>query len=380
MWPFTDPDDEAVDQTAARALAEAEPPTLWLLGKTGAGKTSIVHELTGSEAAEIGNGFAPCTQTAARYDFPDSEAPVLRFLDTRGLGETDYDPAADLAAFGDRTHLTVLVVRAADQSLDQVVKTARAIRSQRPSRPTLLVLTCLHEAAGGDVSDEAWGQSSERPLPPESQPELRRLVAAQYDRFEGLFDRAVLVDLTPLEWGLADPRFGHEALRRAILDLMPQAQRQATRVALHETAAGGEAPHAHIIGYATAAAGAAAVPIPLIDLPAVASLQWKLTRDIAARHQQSFDRAARQRLAGLIGGRAVIGLAVRGLLKAVPVVGSAVNAAAAFAATYGAGMAADAYFAAMATDPAHAPNAAELRAIYDAQLKRAMTLWRVGEE
>ena len=64
---------------------------VWLLGKTGAGKTAIVAALTGDLRAEVGRGFEPCTWTASFYDVPP-EAPLLRFLDTRGLGEASYDP------------------------------------------------------------------------------------------------------------------------------------------------------------------------------------------------------------------------------------------------------------------------------------------------
>ena len=63
--------------------AQAIPvPVLWLLGKTGAGKSSLIRALTGE--AEVGEGFAPCTRTAMAYDYPP-ERPVMRFLDTRGV-------------------------------------------------------------------------------------------------------------------------------------------------------------------------------------------------------------------------------------------------------------------------------------------------------
>jgi 50S ribosome-binding GTPase len=75
----------------ARQRAQAIAPVVWLLGKTGAGKTAIVAALTGDPYAEVGEGFEPCTRTAAYHDVPP-EAPLLRFLDTRGLGEVDYDP------------------------------------------------------------------------------------------------------------------------------------------------------------------------------------------------------------------------------------------------------------------------------------------------
>ena len=82
---------DATIQESARNTALV----VWLLGKTGAGKTAIVAALTGDPRAEVGQGFEPCTRTAAFYDVPP-EAPLLRFLDTRGLGEADYDPASDI--------------------------------------------------------------------------------------------------------------------------------------------------------------------------------------------------------------------------------------------------------------------------------------------
>ena len=85
-------------------------PVVWLLGKTGAGKSSLVRSLTGVGAAEIGNGFAPCTRTAHAFDFPQ-DRPVMQFLDTRGLGEVGYDPAEDLAQCEARSHAILAVAR-----------------------------------------------------------------------------------------------------------------------------------------------------------------------------------------------------------------------------------------------------------------------------
>src|ERR1700692_4590110 len=92
----------------ARKRAQSIAPVVWLLGKTGAGKTAIVAALTGDPRAEGGGGFEPCTQTAAFYDAPP-EVPLLRFLDTRGLGEADYDPARDIAWCEGQSHLLLVV-------------------------------------------------------------------------------------------------------------------------------------------------------------------------------------------------------------------------------------------------------------------------------
>src|SRR5437879_8369639 len=81
-------------------LRERTPvPVFWLFGKTQSGKTSIVKYLTGACEAEIGTGFRPCTRFSRTYNFPTAEAPILTFLDTRGLDEPGYDPTEDIASF-----------------------------------------------------------------------------------------------------------------------------------------------------------------------------------------------------------------------------------------------------------------------------------------
>src|SRR5512145_1879132 len=90
----------------ARTLA----PLVWLIGKVQSGKTSIVRTLTGASDAEIGAGFRACTRTARIFDFP-ADVPIVRFLDTRGLGEAAYDASEDIAFSEERAHLILAVVK-----------------------------------------------------------------------------------------------------------------------------------------------------------------------------------------------------------------------------------------------------------------------------
>src|SRR3981189_2789191 len=100
------------DAEDVRKRAQSIAPVVWLLGKTGAGKTAIVAALTGDPRAEVGAGFEPCTRKAALYDVPP-EAPLLRFLDTRGLDEADYDPAKDIDWCEAQSHLLLVVMKVA---------------------------------------------------------------------------------------------------------------------------------------------------------------------------------------------------------------------------------------------------------------------------
>ncbi|MGM0450779.1 MAG: GTPase, partial [Pseudomonadota bacterium] len=103
-------DAERLSAALASAREHQPPPVVWLLGKAQSGKTSIIRALTGSTRAEIGNGFQACTRTASFYDFPE-QAPVVRFLDTRGLGEVAYDAGEDLAFCESQSHLVMAVMK-----------------------------------------------------------------------------------------------------------------------------------------------------------------------------------------------------------------------------------------------------------------------------
>src|SRR5258707_235718 len=131
------------DPEDVRKRAQSSAPIVWLLGKTGAGKTAIVAALTGDPRAEIGEGFEPCTRTAVFYDVPP-EVPLLRFLDTRGLGEADYDPANDIAWCEGQSHLLLMVMQVADPAQHAVLRVLQQARRRHPDWPVIVAQTGLH--------------------------------------------------------------------------------------------------------------------------------------------------------------------------------------------------------------------------------------------
>src|ERR1700741_4821767 len=112
-------DTEVPIAESARRLA----PVVWVLGKVQSGKTSIVRSLTQATDADIGAGFRACTKTARIFDFP-GEAPIVRFLDTRGLGEAAYAPSEDLAFCESRSHMILAVMKAMDPQQQAVLEAA----------------------------------------------------------------------------------------------------------------------------------------------------------------------------------------------------------------------------------------------------------------
>jgi len=118
------------DTQSARQRAQGSALVVWLLGKTGAGKTAVVAALTGDPRAEVGQGFEPCTRTAAFYDVPP-EAPLLRFLDTRGLGEASYDPASDISWCEGQSHLVLVAMQVSDPVQHVVLHALQQARRRR---------------------------------------------------------------------------------------------------------------------------------------------------------------------------------------------------------------------------------------------------------
>lgn len=360
-------------------LSQAPIPYLWLFGKTGSGKTSIIRCLTGAENAVIGKGFRPQTREARLFSFPDDETPIVEFLDTRGIGEARYDPAADIADFDARSHLVIVTVRATDQATDEIVRPLRQLRQASRQRPVLLAVTCLHDAYPGQQHPEPDPyDNSLRPLPEAVPEDLRRVLQAHYDRFDGLFDRAVPIDLTPISEGFAVPEFGGQRLKQAILDLLPGAYRQTLLQMEQLSEALGEMHQERvapiILAHSVLAATAAAVPVPWVDIPAVMAIQSHLTYRLAHINQQPLDAATLGQVGGAVGGRVAARMGIREALKFIPWVGAAVNAAAAFALTYASGWVWNWYF--LEIRQGHVPSSEELRTMYQRELQKAMKVWR----
>lgn len=369
--------DEQLHHHLERLREHLPVPILWLFGKTQSGKTSVVKFLTRADAAEIGQGFRPCTRFSRLYEFPTKEAPLLTFLDTRGLDEPGYDPSDDLALFDAQAHVVVVTVKALDHAQENVTKHLRTIRQSRPGRPVLLALTCLHEAYPQQQHPRPYpyGTSSEGSVVPE---DLRRSIAAQQRRFDGLVDRTIPVDLTPAEEGFEEPEYGGEALKQALIDALPGAYRQ-TLVSLDEATRELKDIYARhaipiILSYSSLAATAGAIPVPWVDLFILPGIQTQMIHHLARFYGQPLTGARFLELASTLGIGILVRQAVREVAKFVPVVGSVAGGALAGASTFALGKAFCFYYSAI--HEGHVPRPEELRRYYKEQLAEAERLWR----
>jgi len=324
-----------VTQTA-QTPSSATVPVLWLLGKSGAGKTSIVRALTGAGA--VGNGYAPGTKDAAVYDFPATE-PAVRFLDTRGLGEAWHDAADDIAAAQSMANAALVLIRYDDIEQDMVVQTVRKLKL-----PVLLVFT------GADLVAEDGAQERVRA-------HIRSLIGRDLPFVSLALPREGVVT-------------GVEALLDALDSFMPRAAAVLRRA---DEARSFREMRSVVLRYA-AMAGASDVA-PIVGAAAVPAAQGAMLQALAKRHKVELTPARISLLASALGTGALVRLAASHILrqgaKLVPVAGQTLGAAAAagasFATTYALGRAASAWL--YGTAHGAAPDSATLRALYDQALK-----------
>jgi uncharacterized protein (DUF697 family) len=351
---FDDPQGSVAGTQDARQRAQAIAPVVWLLGKTGAGKTAIVSALTGDPLAQVGEGFEPCTRTAAFYDVPQ-EAPLLRFLDTRGLGEADYDPAKDIAWCEGQSHLLLVAMQVADPVQDALLRILRQARRRHPDWPVVVAQTGLHRlypAAMGHPKSYPFTGGAEDETDAALPHALRQALAHQRRLFDGLGGprpRFVPVDFTAPEDGFPPHDFGLEMFWRVLEEAGPNAFE-----ALHRARADAESDRIRaqarplIYGYGAAAAGAGAVPIPVVGVGGLAGVLAITLRALAMRYGVAWTPGTFAQFSGAVGGGALawwtLRYGFRELLKLIPMVGAlaagALNAAAAFAVTIGIGEAA----------------------------------------
>lgn len=373
-------------EAAQNAALDLQPPVVWLLGKVQSGKSSIIRAITQASDAEIGDGFRPCTKTARLYAFPD-ETPVLRFLDTRGLGEVAYDPTEDLAVNEAAAHVIVATMRATDPDQTAIREALERIRSRHPGWPIVVAQTALH-----DAYEPGMGHVLPYPFDPNMPPEtieripvdLMRALAYQRTLLDGLQGDGPLIfvpiDLTKPSDGLAPEDYGLDALTEAIAAAAPHGMRAAL-TAMPGFAADPKARAADpiVMGHAMAAAGGDLVPFPVAGTIAATTVQARMLSRLGALYGITWDRRAYTELTAAIGAgtltKVAASIGLRQLSKMIPVygqtAGAAASAAASFAVTYALGHAAIRYLHGRRLGT---PNQAEIAATYKQSLREAFRL------
>jgi uncharacterized protein (DUF697 family) len=352
----------ASDEELQRAWQQSDIqlPVIWLLGKTGAGKTSIVQQLTGHSRAEIGNGFMPCTQDSSYFDYP-AEHPILRFLDTRGLGEVDYDAGEDLNSLSHGSHALLVVARIRDgeqsavlNALKQIRKSARHIHSS--------AIMVVHTGAD-EISDAH---------------DRLRAVQAQQAAIEEVWGEAIessMVDFGEREDGQGLRDEGAEQLRQQLGDKVPELSLWLQKSAHKDSEQSNfERLKTEVLWYAGTAAASDAIPV--VGLVSVPAIQGKMLHSLAQKYDVDWSKRNFSEFTAALGTsfalRYVTSLGARQLAKLIPgygtLVGGAFAVTVSYASTYALGRSACSYLYHKKTGTALADGA--LQAVYSEAMEQ----------
>jgi uncharacterized protein (DUF697 family)/GTP-binding protein EngB required for normal cell division len=336
-------DSAEVDDQLRRAREALPKPVIWLLGKTQSGKSSLIRALTGSTDAEIGNGFRPCTRTARMFSFPSDEECLVRFLDTRGLGEANYDPNEDIEYCQKQAHLLMVTVRAMDHAYQSVVDAVSAVRKAKPNWSVVMVQTALHDGYPAQARHPQPYPFAVAEWPASVPDDLCRSLRRQREDFGGLATRFVAIDFTLPEDELPPQHYGEDALWDAIETEIGLGLRAMLQPGLADLYYRTASPH--ILSSAIVAGGAAALPNPVVSLPLIVAIDAKMFHAIASIYGQPLTARVMGELGSAIGSGFVARLVGRSLLAMIPVVGTAIAAVYAAATTYALGRTLCWYFA-----------------------------------
>ena len=354
-------------------LLEQRAPALALVGRRGAGKSSLVNALFGAKVAEVGHVKA---QTGRGKWFEHkSDRGSISVLDTRGVQEgsspAESDAAKDAVASivvelkKKVPDVILFLVKAseADSAIDaDLVALERVyaeIEREHRFRPPLVAIathcdvlepkaTRLHKA-----SDES---------PEEIEEKLARVSEVEHHLEAKIKERAKLAPHLVWTRGIstyisfskddtvrADERWRIDELVGTLFKHLPDAGR-GTLVRIARVR-GLQEDLANNLTRATAAicAGVAALPIPVADVFPITMMPVTLVAGIAWLSGRPLDRKAAAEFLGAMGANVGLGFAfregARALIKFVfPGAGSMVSGAVAFAGTLAIGAAARSYF------------------------------------
>jgi predicted GTPase len=359
--------------TLRTVLLEKRPPALVLVGRRGAGKSSLVNALFGAKVAELGHVTAQ-TGRGKWYDY-EREGGAMSILDTRGIQEGSVPAEADAAknaleSIGIELRakapdVVVFVAKASEvdaateADLDALERVYDEIRKTHREAPPLVTVV-THCDLLEPKSVRMHAKDTERDEDVEEK--LQHVAAAEHAMATKMADRERLRERLVATIGVsvymswradatlrADERWRVDELAATLFRHVPDAGRAELARATRARVVQDELASTLTKATAALCAGIAAAPLPIADIVPLTALQTGLIAGIAWIAGRSIDsRGSTEFLTSLganVGIAFVLRETVRALLKVVaPGGGTVVSAGIAFSGTMAIGTAARAYF------------------------------------
>lgn len=342
-------------------VMDNRPPRILILGRRGAGKSSLINALFKEKVAAVGSVLSE-TGKAKWHTFENSKG-AINILDTRGLGDRTKPESANFAkAIEDIKSevrgtcpdaiLFLCKAKEVDAHVNKDVENVHTIRkfisdSHGYEIPVAALLTQVDELDPKRVEPPYENSQKQENIHKAvralqdafnaSNMDLMKIIPisayAEYENGNRTYDNYWNVDLV-IEY-LMEALPNEAQLQLARLSSLKKTQRKFARVLVGSTA--------------TVCAGIAATPIPLADVIPITTAQIGMITGVAyIAGRELSKKSAGEFLAALginVGAGFALREGARALIKFVfPGAGNAVSAGMAFAGTWGIGEAAIAYF------------------------------------
>lgn len=253
----------------------------------------------------------------------------MRFLDTRGLGEADYDPKADLEEIGKLGHALVVVMKADEPEQSAVLAALKQIKKKRKIKHLLLIHSAILLSEEKDRERQTifnehqvkavWGDDFDA-------------LAVDFEAPDGsVYNYTALVDqleaMLPVIGMIVEGK-GHSTVEEGNFEKVKN----------------------EVLWYAGSAS--ASDLIPAVGFVSVPAIQAKMLHSLASQYGVEWNKRTFSELVGTLGSSFAVQygmkLGARQLVKFIPVYGQTVGAVAAaamsFGTTYGLGRVACYYF------------------------------------
>ena len=350
-------------ETLEEMIMKQRPPRFAIVGRRGAGKSSLINAIFGSPVAAVG---AVCSQTQqGRWYAYESSEGSLEILDTRGLGEGSHgfdssfseDPETTLRdSLSEKCPDCLLFLCKAKEvaaridediaSLQRIRMFVKDLHSYQVS--VVGVVTQVDELDPVDVTTSPFNDDEKQANISAAQLRLNGVLSASVIDTVDVFAVCAYMRFEGNEI-IHDRRWNIDRLIEDLVDRIPNsAQIRLARLA-KVRAAQAKAARAVVTSTASLAGAVGVVPIPFADLPILTSMQTGMVTTIGYIAGRELDlKAVAEFLSGLgvsIGVGTAMREIARGLAKWLfPGGGSVISGAVAAATTYAIGEAAIQYF------------------------------------
>jgi predicted GTPase len=344
---------------------EAREPRIALVGRRGAGKSSLINALFGEEKQAVSPVQAGTVRGKWLW-YPSDDERKVRLLDSRGLGESERpleeageDSALEQLKKEVQTEqpdvfLFLIKAKETDARIGEDLRELNEIRAfirdlYDYDVPVICVVTQVDEL------DPPYYKQ----LPLDGHPEKAKNIQAAVKLMEKRFREQDIPLITAIpvctyadfdEDGniVYDMRWNVDTLAAYLVDILPNDAKLKTAKAAQAVPAKKKAAR-KIVGTISAMAAIIGIePIPFADMPILTALQAMMIMAIAYISGREINRESAGEFIGAIGANLGIAFAVRegvrSAVKVIPAAGSVISGAVAGAVTYGIGQAGIAYF------------------------------------